>query len=87
MGVNARVRGNTVAVEGGLPISGARVMSTDLRASVSLVLAGMVARGTTHIGRIYHLDRGYERLENKLSACGIAIRREQYDEFASPTTA
>ena len=59
-------------------------MSTDLRASVSLVLAGLVAKGTTHVGRIYHLDRGYEELESKLSQCGIDIRREQYDEFAAP---
>ena len=85
MGVRARVHGDTVTVQGGTPLSGARVMSTDLRASVSLVLAGMVARGTTHVGRIYHLDRGYERLEEKLSACGIDIARVQYDEFASPS--
>ena len=85
MGVQARVQGDTVTVAGGTQLSGARVMSTDLRASVSLVLAGMVARGTTHVGRIYHLDRGYERLEDKLSACGINITRQQYDEFAAPT--
>ncbi len=84
MGVQARVRGDTVTVHGGTPLSGARVMSTDLRASVSLVLAGLIARGTTHVGRIYHLDRGYERLEDKLSACGIDIERVQYDEFAAP---
>lgn len=84
MGVRARVAGNKVVVEGGLPLKGANVMSTDLRASVSLVLAGMVASGTTHVGRIYHLDRGYEKLEDKLSACGIDIRRERYDEFAAP---
>ena len=85
MGVQARVQGDTVTVQGGYPLAGARVMSTDLRASVSLVLAGMVARGTTHVGRIYHLDRGYEKLEQKLSACGIDIERVQYDEFATPT--
>ena len=84
MGVRAEVTGNKVVVTGGKPLKGARVMSTDLRASVSLVLAGMVATGTTHVGRIYHLDRGYEKLEDKLSACGIDIRREQYDEFAMP---
>ncbi len=84
MGVEATVRGDTVAVQGGLTLRGAHVMSTDLRASVSLVLAGMVAHGTTHIGRIYHLDRGYERLEEKLSGCGIDIVRVQYDEFAAP---
>jgi len=85
MGVQARVRGDTVTVHGGTALSGARVMSTDLRASVSLVLAGMVARGTTHVGRIYHLDRGYEQLEQKLAACGIDISRVQYDEFAMPS--
>ena len=50
-------------------------MATDLRASVSLVLAGLAAEGETVVGRIYHLDRGYERLEEKLSACGAEIRR------------
>ena len=84
MGLQAHVVGNQVTVYGGTQLSGARVISTDLRASVSLVLAGMIAQGTTHVGRIYHLDRGYERLETKLSKCGIDIRREQYDEFAAP---
>ena len=59
-------------------------MSTDLRASVSLVLAGMIAEGTTHVLRVYHLDRGYDRLEKKLAAAGIHIHREEYDEFATP---
>ena len=84
LGLRADVAGNQVTVSGGNQLSGARVMSTDLRASVSLVLAGMIAQGTTHVGRIYHLDRGYEQLEKKLSQCGIDIRREQYDEFAAP---
>jgi UDP-N-acetylglucosamine 1-carboxyvinyltransferase len=84
MGVNAIVIGNEVVIEGKSPIQGAQVMSTDLRASVSLVLAGLVADGETHVLRIYHLDRGYENLENKLAAAGIAIRRERYDEFADP---
>ncbi len=84
LGVKVSVKGNTATVEGGHPIKGAKVMSTDLRASVSLVLAGMVAKGETHILRIYHLDRGYEDLQGKLSNAGIAIRREQYDEFAEP---
>ncbi len=84
LGVRAMVDGNTVSVEGGRTLKGAHVMSTDLRASVSLVLAGMVAEGETHVGRIYHLDRGYERLENKLSNAGIQIERVQYDEFAEP---
>ncbi|WP_456427956.1 UDP-N-acetylglucosamine 1-carboxyvinyltransferase [Rhodocaloribacter sp.] len=84
MGVNAIVIGNEVVIEGKSPIQGAQVMSTDLRASVSLVLAGLVADGETHVLRVYHLDRGYENLENKLAAAGIAIRRERYDEFADP---
>jgi UDP-N-acetylglucosamine 1-carboxyvinyltransferase len=84
LGVRARVDGATVTVEGGHRLKGAKVMSTDLRASVSLVLAGMVAEGTTDVLRVYHLDRGYERLEKKLSAAGIAIERVQYDEFAPP---
>lgn len=84
LGLRANVVGNQVTVYGGSQLSGARVMSTDLRASVSLVLAGMIAQGTTHVGRIYHLDRGYEQLEKKLSQSGIDIRREQYDEFAAP---
>ncbi|MFW5972836.1 MAG: UDP-N-acetylglucosamine 1-carboxyvinyltransferase [Bacteroidota bacterium] len=82
MGMNAIVVGNEVVIEGGNHLQGAHVMSTDLRASVSLVLAGLVAEGETHVLRVYHLDRGYENLEGKLAAAGIAIRREEYDEFA-----
>lgn len=84
MGLNAIVVGNEVVVQGSSALSGANVMSTDLRASVSLVLAGMVAKGTTDVLRIYHLDRGYDHLEDKLSAAGVDISRETYDEFASP---
>lgn len=90
LGADVRIAGDTVHVAGRArgggqprPMSGAIVMSTDLRASVSLVLAGMVASGETHVLRVYHLDRGYENLEGKLSGAGIAIRRETYDE-ASP---
>ncbi|MEZ4695296.1 MAG: UDP-N-acetylglucosamine 1-carboxyvinyltransferase [Rhodothermales bacterium] len=84
MGLNAIVLANEVAIEGSTNLRAAKVMSTDLRASVSLVLAGMIAEGTTEVLRVYHLDRGYENLEGKLSAAGIAIRRESYDEFADP---
>lgn len=84
MGLNAIVVGNEVVVEGGTRLSGAHVMSTDLRASVSLVLAGLVADGETHVLRVYHLDRGYENLEGKLSAAGVNIDRVSYDEFADP---
>ena len=84
LGMNVSVKGSTATVEGGHPIKGAKVMSTDLRASVSLVLAGMVADGTTHVLRVYHLDRGYEDLEKKLQDAGVAIQRAEYDEFAEP---
>ncbi len=84
MGLNAIVVDNEVVVEGNTRLTGAQVMSTDLRASVSLVLAGMVAEGETHVQRIYHLDRGYERLEKKLTDAGIDIERVEYDEFADP---
>ncbi|GMQ80967.1 MAG: UDP-N-acetylglucosamine 1-carboxyvinyltransferase [Rhodothermia bacterium] len=84
MGINAIVVGSEVAVEGGKPIQGAQVMSTDLRASVSLVLAGLVAEGETTVLRVYHLDRGYENLEGKFSGLGATIRREKYDEWADP---
>ena len=84
MGVNAIIVGDEVVIEGGKPFQGTTVMSTDLRASVSLVLAGMVAEGETHVLRVYHLDRGYERVEEKLAAAGIDIERVRYDEWADP---
>jgi len=82
--MDIRVKGNTATVHGGQPLTGAHVMSTDLRASVSLVMAGMVADGTTHVLRVYHLDRGYEDLEHKLQDAGIDIHRATYDESAEP---
>jgi len=84
LGAQASVDGDTVTVKGRTRMKGAPVMSTDLRASVSLVLAGMVASGSTEVLRVYHLDRGYEKLEAKLRDAGIDIRREPYDEFAQP---
>ena len=75
MGANITVHGASALVRGVEGLRGAPVMATDLRASVSLVLAGLVAKGETEIRRIYHLDRGYERLEEKLSACGAMIER------------
>ncbi|MEF8795373.1 MAG: UDP-N-acetylglucosamine 1-carboxyvinyltransferase [Salinivenus sp.] len=84
LGIDISVEGNTATVEGGHPIKGAQVMSTDLRASVSLVMAGMIADGTTHVLRVYHLDRGYEDLEGKLRRAGIDIHREEYEEFEEP---
>jgi len=84
MGINAIVVGDEVVVEGGGKVQGAQVMSTDLRASVSLVLAGLVATGTTYVQRVYHLDRGYEDLEGKLIRLGADVTRERYDEWADP---
>ena len=75
MGADIRVRGATALIRGVGRLKGAEVMATDLRASVSLVLAGLVAEGETTVNRIYHLDRGYERIEAKLAACGADIER------------
>jgi UDP-N-acetylglucosamine 1-carboxyvinyltransferase len=75
MGANINVHGASAMVRGATKLTGAEVMATDLRASVSLVLAGLVAEGETIINRVYHLDRGYERLEEKLAACGADIER------------
>ena len=76
LGARIRIQGNEAMVEGPVKLSGATVMATDLRASASLVIAGIAATGETVIRRIYHLDRGYEKLELKLSALGANIRRE-----------
>ena len=75
MGADIRVKGSSAMVRGVARLSGAPVMATDLRASVSLVLAGLAAEGETVINRVYHLDRGYERVEDKLAACGAEIER------------
>lgn len=77
LGAKLQVEKNTVQITGKTPLKGAPVMSTDLRASVSLVLAAMVAEGTTEVLRVYHLDRGYETLENKLNGVGAAIKRTE----------
>ncbi len=75
LGADIEVEGNTAVVKGVGHLDGAGVMATDLRASASLVLAGLVARGTTTVDRVYHLDRGYERIEEKLSRLGARIKR------------
>jgi UDP-N-acetylglucosamine 1-carboxyvinyltransferase len=77
LGADIAVEGNTALIQGVPLLNGATVMATDLRASASLVIAGLVARGTTTVERIYHLDRGYERIEEKLSRLGARIRRER----------
>jgi UDP-N-acetylglucosamine 1-carboxyvinyltransferase len=75
LGADIEVEGNTAVIKGVSHLDGAAVMATDLRASAGLVLAGLVARGTTVIDRVYHLDRGYECIEEKLSKLGARIRR------------
>ena len=77
LGADIRIDGNTAVVTGVSSLEGATVMATDLRASASLVIAGLAARGETLVDRIYHLDRGYERLEQKLSLLGARVRRVQ----------
>jgi UDP-N-acetylglucosamine 1-carboxyvinyltransferase len=75
LGADIEVEGNTAVIKGVAGLNGATVMATDLRASASLVVAGLIARGTTTVERIYHLDRGYERIEEKLSKLGARILR------------
>jgi len=75
LGADIEVEGNAAIVRGATRLTGANVMATDLRASACLVIAGLIADGETTIDRIYHLDRGYERIEEKLSALGASIRR------------
>ena len=75
LGADIAVEGNTAVIQGVAGLNGATVMATDLRASASLVVAGLAARGATTVERIYHLDRGYERIEEKLSKLGARIRR------------
>jgi UDP-N-acetylglucosamine 1-carboxyvinyltransferase len=74
-GAQIRLEGDAAIIDGVGQLKGAPVMATDLRASVSLVIAGLVAEGETIVHRVYHLDRGFERLEEKLSACGASIER------------
>jgi UDP-N-acetylglucosamine 1-carboxyvinyltransferase len=77
LGADIRIDGETARVRGVRELRGAEVMATDLRASVSLVIGGLIAKGQTTINRVYHLDRGFERLEEKLSDCGARIERVQ----------
>ena len=75
MGADITIKGNSAIVKGGVPLKGAPVMCTDLRASAALVLAGFCASGVTEVQRVYHLDRGYEKLESKLKKCRAKIKR------------
>jgi UDP-N-acetylglucosamine 1-carboxyvinyltransferase len=74
-GADITVEGSTATVKGVKKLSGAPVMATDLRASASLILAGLAAENTTEVSRIYHLDRGYEAIEKKLAGLGADIKR------------
>ena len=75
LGARIQLDGETATIEGVDRLKGAPVMATDLRASVSLVIAALAAEGETMVNRVYHLDRGFERLEDKLIRCGAAIER------------
>jgi len=75
MGANIKIEGSRAVVRGKTPLSGAAVLASDLRASASLVLAALVAEGETIIDRVYHIDRGYEHIEEKLRGVGAQIRR------------
>jgi UDP-N-acetylglucosamine 1-carboxyvinyltransferase len=75
LGAHIKLEGDTAIVEGVDRLLGAPVMATDLRASVSLVIAALAAEGETIVNRVYHLDRGFEQLEQKLGACGADIER------------
>ena len=76
LGAVIRLDDNVAVIEGIERLSGARVMATDLRASAALILAGLAAEGETHVSRVYHIDRGYERIERKLALLGGTVRRE-----------
>lgn len=81
LGANITVKENIATVVGVNRLTGAKVMSTDLRASASLILAGLAAEGTTEVLRVYHLDRGYEQIELKLAQLGAEIERASGEEF------
>jgi UDP-N-acetylglucosamine 1-carboxyvinyltransferase len=81
LGARVEIEDNVAVVHGNGGLKGAKVMSTDLRASASLILAGLIARGTTEVLRVYHIDRGYETIEKKLQQLGAHITREQTEEF------
>ncbi len=80
MGAHIEIRNNTAIVQGVEKLSGASVMATDLRASASLVIAGLVAEGETIVRRVYHLDRGYEQIESKLAGAGADIERIKLED-------
>jgi len=75
LGADIEIEGPSAIVKGGRPLSGAPVMASDLRASAALVIAGLAAKGTTQVNRVYHLDRGYENIDGKLRLLGARIER------------
>ena len=75
MGADIQVDNGQAVIQGGKPLSGAPVMASDLRASAALVLAGLCAEGDTHISRLYHIDRGYENIDDKLEQLGADVQR------------
>src|SRR4029077_14825581 len=77
LGADIAIEGPSAIVKGGLPLSGAPVMASDLRASAALVIAGLAAPGATQVNRIYHVDRGYEKIDEKLRRLGARIERVQ----------
>jgi UDP-N-acetylglucosamine 1-carboxyvinyltransferase len=85
MGADIKVEGNHAVVNGTRSLTGAPVMASDLRASAGLILAGLAAEGATEVSRVYHLDRGYERIEEKLGSLGAVIRREKGERGGTGT--
>jgi UDP-N-acetylglucosamine 1-carboxyvinyltransferase len=77
LGADIAIEGPSAIVKGGRPLSGAPVMASDLRASAALIIAGLVARGTTQVNRVYHIDRGYEKIDDKLRRLGARIERRE----------
>jgi UDP-N-acetylglucosamine 1-carboxyvinyltransferase len=84
MGAHIKTEGNCAVIQGVRPLTGAPVRATDLRAGAALVVAGLAARGTTQITGVHHIDRGYERLEEKLVSVGARITRSGVGETAKP---
>ena len=77
LGANIKLKGDTALIDGVDKLYGAPLMATDLRASASLIIAALRAEGTSTIRRVYHLDRGFDKIENKLSSCGAIIERKR----------
>ena len=77
LGADIAIEGPSAIVKGGRPLSGAPVMASDLRASAALIIAGLAARGTTQVNRVYHIDRGYENIDGKLRGLGARIERKE----------